>query len=155
MIATATAQPTQPPSSSPSPVATATPVGSGILYYVAPTGADNNPGTASLPWLTIQHAVSAMLSGDTTQVAAGTYPEGVLIISSGTSTKPITLTAAPGADAKVLIFVISDASYWVINGFDISNQTAGDGPVSSSKSQGQGLRLAARLHHPKLETRGL
>ncbi len=60
VIVTATVQPTQPPSSSPSPVATATPVGSGILYYVAPTGADNNPGTASLPWLTIQHAVSAM-----------------------------------------------------------------------------------------------
>jgi hypothetical protein len=56
----------------------ATPVAAQTTYYVATTGLDTNPGTSGSPWLTIQHAVDTVLSGDTIMVAAGTYAGAVV-----------------------------------------------------------------------------
>lgn len=68
-------------------------------YHVAstPGASDANPGTAALPWATIQHAVDfpAVGPGDEIVVHAGTYA-GARIERSGTQALPITLRAAAG-----------------------------------------------------------
>ena len=50
-------------------------------YYVATTGNNGNTGGLSDPWLTIQHAVNSVSTGDFINVAAGTYPEGIIEIN--------------------------------------------------------------------------
>lgn len=114
----ATATPTQ----TPAPTATPSPAANTSAYYVSPAGSDSAAGTAAAPWLTIQHAVSTLIAGQTAIVEAGNYAERVTINSSGTSALPITLQAASGASVTMLGFSIS-GSYWIINGFDISTQS--------------------------------
>lgn len=47
-------------------------------YYVAKHGSDaSGNGSQGTPWLTIQHAVSSVQSGDSILVGGGTYPENV------------------------------------------------------------------------------
>jgi len=61
---------------------------SGLNYYVSPTGSDANSGSASSPWMTIQHAAQAVggdPNGVTVHVAAGTYPGSVSSSLSGTA----------------------------------------------------------------------
>ncbi len=59
-------------------------------YYVAKTGSDSNPGTASAPWLTIGHAATTVTAaGSTVLVGAGTYHESVTFANSGTASAPI------------------------------------------------------------------
>lgn len=62
-------------------------------YYVATTGNDGNDGSFSNPWLTIQHAIDKAnpTGGDVINVAAGKYPEQLLI------TKALTINGADGA----------------------------------------------------------
>ncbi len=121
---TPTPSPTQTPTPQPtatlSPAPTATPAT--LVFYVAPGGSDANSGSAGAPWLTIQHAVNALLPGQQAVVAAGTYSERVTISSSGTAVLPIVLQAAAGADVKMLGFNVS-GSYWTVSGFDVSTQT--------------------------------
>ena len=56
--------------------------------YVAKTGSDQNPGTETSPFLTIQQAVNTVNVGGTVHVAQGVYPEQVTI------TKEISLLGA-------------------------------------------------------------
>jgi len=42
-------------------------------FYVATSGNNANPGSQSLPWLTLQYAVDNVNPGDTILVASGTY----------------------------------------------------------------------------------
>jgi hypothetical protein len=52
----------------------------GATYHVdiaSPQASDANPGTAALPWKTIQKAANAARPGDTCLVQPGTYPERV------------------------------------------------------------------------------
>ena len=58
-------------------------------YYVAKTGSDSNSGSASAPWLTIEHAASVAQAGATVFVQAGTYNESVTFANSGTASAPI------------------------------------------------------------------
>jgi hypothetical protein len=53
----------------------------GELYYVNashPQASDSNPGTQTLPWLTIQHAAGVAQPGDTILVAPGNYGRTVI-----------------------------------------------------------------------------
>lgn len=50
-------------------------------YYVSPDGNNANDGSASSPWLTIQHAVDTVAAYDRVIVAAGVYNEQVRITS--------------------------------------------------------------------------
>jgi hypothetical protein len=59
-----------------------------MTCYVDPAGNDANSGSADSPFATIQHAVTAVSSGGTVHVAAGTYDENVHI------TQPVTLLGA-------------------------------------------------------------
>ena len=48
-----------------------------VSYYVAPNGSDSNPGTITLPYLTIQKCATTVVSGTACQIRAGTYRETV------------------------------------------------------------------------------
>jgi hypothetical protein len=71
------------------------------IYYVSPSGDDNNPGTAQQPWKTFQHAASAVKPGSTVYLHAGTYDEEVRLETSGSDTAPVTFMSAPGEMATV------------------------------------------------------
>ena len=57
---------------------------------------DANPGTAEAPMKTLGKAVALVQPGDTVTVRPGIYRESVLLKTSGTAEKRITLKAAPG-----------------------------------------------------------
>jgi serralysin len=66
------------------------PAAAQTTYFVAPTGSDSNPGTASAPWATLQHAADrADTPGDTVKVANGAYTgfnsqhDGVVFLADG------------------------------------------------------------------------
>ncbi len=72
---------------------------SGSTYYVSPEqsgGSDLSPGTATLPWATLQHAADNLQAGDTVIVRPGDY-EGFMQTRSGTPADPITFSALEGA----------------------------------------------------------
>jgi parallel beta-helix repeat protein len=103
-------------------------------YYVATTGSNNNPGSSSQPWGTLQHAVNTIAPGDTIIVRAGTYA-GCRIEQSGGAGAVCTLKAEDGA--AVLINAPSPSnrhqsnievenfdavvSHWVIDGFEVAS----------------------------------
>jgi hypothetical protein len=65
-------------------------------YYVATNGNDNNPGTQTSPWRTIQKAANTLNGGQMAYVRGGTYSEQVTITRSGSSGNYITISAYPG-----------------------------------------------------------
>jgi hypothetical protein len=101
--------------------------------YVATTGNDSNPGTATQPFRTITYAYSKASAGTTILVAPGTYTDytsgwGLHLGNSGTASSPIVLKsevrggavidrqfASDGHDGIYL-----DGSYNVIDGFVIT-----------------------------------
>lgn len=107
----------------------------GTVYFVATTGSDNNQGTQSAPWRTIQHAVNQVQAGDTIAVRSGIYNETITINKSGSSANGfITLTnyanENPIIDGTGLItqqygmrglISLNNASYIRIKGFEIRN----------------------------------
>ncbi|MBR8837711.1 MAG: right-handed parallel beta-helix repeat-containing protein [Stigonema ocellatum SAG 48.90 = DSM 106950] len=105
------------------------------VYYVSPSGNDNNPGTSAQPWKTINYAVSQkspVKPGNTILVQPGTYTEIIDIGKSGDSTSGnITLKANGNVtlqdpdpssnDFGRGVIHSSGKSYWVIDGFLIQN----------------------------------
>jgi Right handed beta helix region/Protein of unknown function (DUF1565) len=90
------------------------PQGPPFVFYVSTTGSDSNPGTPSLPWRTIGHAMGTLTAGQTAYIRAGTYEEALgescddhyntLIWSaSGRSDAPITLSGYPGEERQVVV----------------------------------------------------
>ncbi|MBN2417365.1 right-handed parallel beta-helix repeat-containing protein [bacterium] len=61
-----------------------------------PQASDGNPGTASLPWRTIQHAAGTAAPGDTVYIHTGTYHEHVYMEQSGAEGSPVAYLAWPG-----------------------------------------------------------
>src|SRR5216117_3911013 len=64
-------------------------LGNGKNYYVAPTGSDGNPCTATAPCSTLQRVSQLMSPGDNAHVAAGNYTwtySGNRVTKSGTAT---------------------------------------------------------------------
>ena len=72
------------------------PPSNGTTYYVATGGSDSNPGTATLPWRTVQKALNTLTPGQRALVRAGTYTQDLMMGRSGTATAPITVAAYPG-----------------------------------------------------------
>jgi parallel beta-helix repeat protein len=103
-------------------------------YYVATHGSDNNAGTSSSPWATLQHAVDSIAPGDSILVTSGTYV-GCRIGIPGGPSAPKTLKAAPGAavlinapgpdnkhDSVIEVENFSlTMSDWVIAGFEVAD----------------------------------
>jgi hypothetical protein len=69
--------------------------------YVAPSGSDTNPGTASAPFQSVQRCADVAVAGDVCVLRAGTYRETVRPINSGTSALPITYRAALGETVTI------------------------------------------------------
>jgi hypothetical protein len=65
------------------------------VFFVAPTGSDSNPGTITMPYLTIQKCATTAASGSTCAIRAGTYHETV------TPNSGITITSYDGESVTV------------------------------------------------------
>jgi hypothetical protein len=102
--------------------------------YVATTGNDNNPGTRTAPWKTIQKAANTAGPGQTVCVRGGIYREVVDINVSGSVAGGfITFMSYPGeraildgTDLKVPsgwgpMIKIQNKNYIIIQGFEIRN----------------------------------
>jgi hypothetical protein len=85
--------PTPPVPPGPGPVQSCT-------RFVSPQGNDDNPGTESAPWRTIQYAVDHVASGEVICVRAGTYDGDLSITASGTADTPITLIGEEGVTLR-------------------------------------------------------
>jgi Right handed beta helix region len=100
-----------------------------ILYVdrANPACSNTGSGTVDQPFCTIGAAAAVVTAGQTVQVASGTYPERVVVSSSGTSSAPIVFSAAPGAavtlSGQANGFYLSGRSWITINGFNIINTT--------------------------------
>src|SRR5438445_2482007 len=112
---------------------------SGVTYYVSTSGNDNNAGTLSAPWRTIQKAANTVQAGDTVQVRAGTYNEVITLKTSGNATSGyITFQNYPGESPIVdgtglavgssgqtgLFSLEGTFNYIVIQGFEIRNYSS-------------------------------
>ncbi len=78
-------------------------VRAGNIYYVSPSGSDNDPGTLAQPWRTPAHAADQLAPGDVLYLRAGTYTGNDSDVSlylrsanSGQSGNPIVYRAMPG-----------------------------------------------------------
>lgn len=105
----------------------------GMVYYVAPTGDNHNPGTIAFPWRTIQKAAETLVAGDTVYIRAGSYHEQVVPQNSGSAGQPITYAAYPGETATIDgsgvtlpddlfgLFHISNKSHIIVSGLRVIN----------------------------------
>lgn len=71
------------------------------IFYVAPMGNDNNPGTIDKPWKTIQKAAKTITAGDIVYIRAGTYHERVIPQNSGSPGSEIIYAAYPGETVTI------------------------------------------------------
>jgi hypothetical protein len=70
----------------------------GDAHYVAPSGSDDNPGTAHRPWRTLDKAESESVPGMTVVLRSGTYGSlghVTYLAADGTPSAPISWVAAP------------------------------------------------------------
>jgi parallel beta-helix repeat protein len=102
----------------------------GPVLYVDRANAscsNSGPGTVDQPFCTISAAASQVAAGQTVQVAGGTYPERVVVATSGTSAAPIVFRAAPGANVTLSGqangFYFSSKSWVTVDGFNVINTT--------------------------------
>ncbi len=108
----------------------------GATHYVAPNGNDSAGGTLTAPWKTIQHAATTAGPGDTVFVRQGVYNEHVAFQTSGNASHGfITFESYPGETATVDgtgldipnqqwgLFTFVNASYVVVEGFELRNYT--------------------------------
>jgi hypothetical protein len=103
------------------------------VYYVAPGGDDDDPGTQAWPWATFQHAADSAEAGDTIYFRGGTYSltEEAYLTQSGTSVAPITFIAYPGETPILdgedsvgeLLILDQYTSYVRISGFTLRGFT--------------------------------
>jgi parallel beta-helix repeat protein len=99
----------------------------GAEYFVAAAGGSNaNPGTAALPWATLQHAADVVGAGDRVVARPGSYT-GFYFDESGTAASPIEFFAEPGALITQRNATTPDginlegSSHVIIDGFDVTN----------------------------------
>jgi acid phosphatase len=77
------------------------PTGSGVCYYVSPTGSDSNAGTSTSPFLTIQHAANVVNPGDMVIVRDGTYNNAAV---TGVGSKLIVMSRG-GTASNHVVFI--------------------------------------------------
>jgi parallel beta-helix repeat protein len=120
-------------------------------YYVAPSGSDADPGTATQPFRTIQRGVQAVTAGDTVIIRDGVYTGGIEITQPGTAAQPIVFRAAgrgaviDGSGSERDAFYINGADlnpdYW--QGGDMYIQVTG---LTIRNAVRAGLRISCAHH---------
>ena len=74
----------------------------GNVFYVSNDGSDNNKGTATQPFKTVQRAADVMYPGDKCVIRAGVYREWVKPLRGGNSDmQRITYMAAEGEEVVI------------------------------------------------------
>lgn len=98
-------------------------------YYVSNTGDDDDPGSLSQPWQSLQHAVDSVNPGDTVWVRGGNYA-GAHMTQSGTEQARIALRAFPGESPAIVSdnaftpdgLNLEGASYVTVEGFRVDGR---------------------------------
>ena len=93
-------------------------------FYVSPSGADTNIGSAAAPWRSLQYAAARAQPGDLISVADGDYA-GFASVSSGSAQHAIAFKAA-GAGAVISHAAAQDHiaighDYVIVEGFRVRN----------------------------------
>ncbi len=110
-------------------------------YFISPTGSDSYSGNSASPWKTFGFAIPKLRAGDTLILRNGTYNgsnSGYPNIScaagasNGTSGNPITISAENERQAHLQgsgpdVFIMTNCSWWRVEGLRISNQDGGGG----------------------------
>src|SRR3954447_502990 len=108
------------------------------LYVGVANCSDTGQGTQAQPYCTLVKAGTVAQSGQTVQVAAGTYTGTVSVANSGTAGSPITFQPAPGAAVTVTGglygFVLSGRQYVTVHGFTVTGTTSYGIYASSSSN---------------------
>jgi hypothetical protein len=115
-------------------------IAGGNIFYVAKNGSDNNSGSQTQPWLTIQKAANTLKPGQKVYIKEGVYNELVKVTKSGSSNGYIIFSAYPNHQVildgngiapldpsqPVLsgLFYVNNADYIKIKGFKIRNSKA-------------------------------
>jgi hypothetical protein len=117
----------------------ATPVETGRVYYVCPTGSDGNAGSDAQPFRTIRKGLPMLRPGDTLYIRAGTYAESLdSNIPPGTSwSRPVTVAAYPGeqvilqppSGSPFAVKLVGDLHYIVIDGLVLDASNVSDSGV--------------------------
>ena len=95
-------------------------------YYVSPKGSDRNEGSLKHPWMTIEHAASWLLPGDTVHVLPGVYSGRIVTAASGLVDARITYISEPKWGAHLIGDVVDRStwdnrgSYVDVIGFEVS-----------------------------------
>ena len=123
----------------------------GADFYVSTDGDDNNPGTAEMPFRTIQRAADAAHPGDVVTVRAGIYRESVDPPRGGLSdSQRIIYRAAPGE--KVVITGSEVVTNWTrVGGYvwktTLPNSLFGDFNPYTNVIHGDWFDSLHRIHH--------
>lgn len=104
------------------------------LYFIAPDGHDENPGTHDAPWATLAKVSAEVRAGDTVIFVPGVY-QGVLNPShSGSEEAPITFRAAERRSVKLqgevgapFAIRLDGVSHIVIDGMHMDSATTASG----------------------------
>lgn len=98
------------------------------IYYVSPTGSDQNDGSLNSPWATITYGATHLEPADTLIVKTGKYLQQALISSSGSKEKYITIKGEEGsfiegspADTKKSMLTVKDANFVIVDGITVKN----------------------------------
>jgi hypothetical protein len=130
------------------------PPDAGSTIWVAPTGRDANPGTESKPLATVSAAMAQATPGTVIEVAAGTYSGAMSTQVPGTAGAPITLRGhdavlTGGGDSGRVLQILHD--YWVVEGFQLNGQSAGDDEIQDNAIWIQGAHnieiRSNEIHH--------
>ncbi|HMG36659.1 MAG TPA: right-handed parallel beta-helix repeat-containing protein [Blastocatellia bacterium] len=101
------------------------PAAAGRSFFVSTTGSDNNPGTESLPFKTINRGIKSLSGGDMLVIRGGTYDETIVynIPPSGTDwSKMTTIKGYPG-ESVVIKPSAGAQTYRVIDFTQVDKQT--------------------------------
>jgi hypothetical protein len=94
----------------------------GCDLYASPSGSGSGDGSLGRPVATVQQLDWALAPGQTGCLLSGTYGSistDHVLNNSGTPSGQITITAAPGATAKIVGLVEMQASYLTLSGLTI------------------------------------
>ncbi len=124
-------------------------MGTGTNYYVAPSGSDANPCTATAPCYTMARVSQLMRPGDNAHFASGNYTwsySGNKVAKGGTAAAPISYVSDTKWGAKIYgtssAPIFNDGDYVQIINFDVS----GVGPEGIITNGNYSKVIGTRVH---------